>query len=59
MMQRLTMIFCDEYTTKKYNTHNAVGELVICEVNRKKENLVYRIERTLPHQVRDNCVSKS
>ena len=59
MMQRLTMIFCDEYTTKNTITHNAVGELVICEVNRKKENSVYRIERTLPHQVRDNCVSKS
>lgn len=36
-----------------------MGELVICEVNRKKENSVYRIERTLPHQVRDDCVSKS
>lgn len=59
VMQRLTMIFCDEYTTKNTITHNAVGELVICEVNRKKENSVYRIERTLPHQVRDNCVSKS
>lgn len=47
------------HNKKNTITHNAVGELVICEVNRKKENSVYRIERTLPHQVRDNCISKS